>query len=160
MQRQKKQNGFGLVEIILGGAILSFILFSLSSFLVLAQRVHDRTDHVVRANYLMLEAIDAARILRDNSWSASIGTLAVGTPYYFVWDSSSWVPTTTPTLIDGTYDRTITFGNVLRDVNDNIATAGILDTGTRSVSVHVAWKDLQGTSSRQFDTYITDLFDN
>ena len=63
-------------------------------------------------------------------------------------------------VIDGNFYRTISFSSVNRDVNDDIATIGALDSGTLKVTSSVSWSYKNSTSTKIFETYITDLYGN
>ena len=157
---KKRNKGFSVIEIIIGSAILATVLYSAASAINQIRKLERSTTHIIRSNYLLLESVDVAKIFRDTSWSAEIATLTQGISYYLIWDSSSWYATTTESVIDGLFYRTIQFDPVKRDGNDNIATTGSVDIGTLKITANVSWLEQSGTSTRSFETYITDLYAN
>jgi len=156
LNRRKINRGVSVIEIVIGSAILASVLFSAATAINQIRKLERTTTHVIRVNYLLLEGIDVAKILRDISWSAGIATLTEGVPHYLIWNSSSWYATTTESVIDGLFYRTIQLDPINRDGNDNIATIGALDTGTLKITSTVSWLETSGTSTRSFETYITD----
>jgi len=149
-----------MVEIVVGSAIIASVLASAVFTVNKVSELNRRTTNVIRGNYLLLEGIDVVKIFRDTSWTTEIDTLTLNTPYYLVWDSNSWLATTTTSVIDGLFYRTISFDSVNRDGNDDIATVGVLDTGTLQLTSTVAWKYRGSTTTKTFETYITDLYAN
>lgn len=155
---QKK--GFGMVEILVGSAILLTVIIASVGVISQIRDLERRTTSVIRANYLLLEGIDVAKILRDNGWTSNVTTLSLDTPYYLVWSSSAWGATTVLSVIDGFFYRTISFSAVYRDGSDNIATSGTLDAGTLLITSSVSWWFDGATTTKTFQTYITDLYGN
>lgn len=160
MQKRKKKFGYGMVEIVVGSAIIASVLVATVTAVNEIRQLDVRTTKLIRANYLLLEGIDVVKILRDTSWSSEIATLSLGTPHYLTWDSVSWGASTSVSVIDGNFYRTISFSSVNRDVNDDIATIGALDAGTLKVTSSVSWSYRNSTSTKIFETYITDLYGN
>ena len=160
MKKQSKKNGYGLVEIVVGSAIIATVLASAVFAVTEIRRLDERTTFTIRANYLLLEAVDVIKIFRDNSWTTEVATLSLDTPYYLVWESSTWNATTSQNVIDGTFYRTVTLSAVNRDGNDNIASVGTLDTGTLKVTATAAWSFANSTTTKTFETYVTDLYGN
>jgi len=159
---KKGNRGISLVEIVIGSAIMAIVLFSAASAINQIRILERSTTHIIRANYLLLEGVDVAKIFRDTSWTTEIVTLTQGVPYYLVWDSSSWKATTTESVIDGLFYRTIQLDQVKRDGDDNISVGGVgsVDPGTLKITASVSWLERSATSTRSFETYVTDLFAN
>lgn len=153
-----REAGFGLVEIVVGTLVIVLITSSLYGFFVQAIQVEHQTVNTIRANYLLLEAVDAVRILRDDGWNASIGSMATDTPYYIYFDSGSFVATTTPLVIDGLYHRYVELSDVFRDGSDDIASSGTYDVGSRKVVASIAWMSSTGTTTELFDSYIFNIY--
>lgn len=160
MKHNKGNRGVSIIEIVIGSGILATVLFAAAGAINQVRALERTTTHIIRANYLLLEGTDVIKIFRDTSWTSEIATLTQSIPYYLVWDSSSWISTTTVSIIDGLFYRTIQVDPVNRDGNDNIAVAGTLDTGTLKVTASVSWLERSGTSTKEFETYITDLYAN
>lgn len=155
-------HGFGLVEIVVGVAIMSAVLLSLSQIGQFVFRVVDESNYKLRGAFLAEEGIEAVRTIRDTSWSANIAPLAPGADYYPRFSGGIWVLDPAPQpKVDGTFDRRIIFQPVNRDASDNIVSSGgILDPGTKKMTVNVAWNNRGRTNTASVSTYITDLFKN
>ena len=123
-------------------------------------KVGMNTLNNIQATYLLEEGIETASILRDYGWTSNISGLNGSTKYYFNWDGTRWTTSATASKIDSFYTRYATFENVSRDSNDNIASSGTLDTGTKKVTVVVSWQNGATTTSRTLSTYMTNLFSN
>ena len=158
--KAKNKRGVSLIEIVIGASIMASVMYAAAGAINQVRNLERSTTHIIRANYLLLEGVDVVKIFRDTSWTSEISTLTTATPYYIVWGSSSWTATTTESVIDGLYYRTIQVDSVSRDVDDNISAVGVLDPGTLKVISSVSWLDRSGTSTRMFETYITNLYAN
>jgi hypothetical protein len=157
---KNKKLGVSLVEIVIGSAVLTSVFFAAAGAVNQIRFLERETTHIIRANYLLLEGIDVVKIFRDTGWSSEIATLSLNTPYYLLWDSGAWTSTTTEIAIDGVFYRTVELDSVERDGNDNIADSGTLDPGTLELTSTVSWLGSSGTTTRSFETYITNLYAN
>ena len=159
----KQTAGFGLIETVVGIAILIGLMVALTNAVGLASRTTEKNVKSQVASLLLTEGIEAVRTLRDTSWQNKVVPLTIGTPYYLSFDGIAWTATTSAqyAYVQGMYERKIVFANVNRDINDDIITSGgTLDLKTRKVTVTVSWFDRTATSSEQISTYITNLFAN
>ncbi len=160
-QRQSRESGFNLVEIIVAASIL---MVSLLSVVVIAGQsitISHRSLNTYIASTLLEEGAEAVRTVRDNAWT-NISSLTAGTTYYpkFTTGTNVWSLTTTSS--DGTvgvFTRTVVFSAVTRDGSSNIASSGTPDSGTKLVTVTVSWTEANGGSiSKTLSFYITDMF--
>ena len=156
------QQGFGLVEVIVGIAIFLLALTGLLTAYNVFVRVGMNTLGTIQATYLLEEGVEAVTAIRDYGWNANINNLTAGTNYYLFWDwnNGRWITTTAVSKIDNVYSRYVTFRNVYRDSNDNIAENGTIDGGTKKVTVNVSWQNGATTTTRSVATYLTNLFNN
>lgn len=153
--------GIALVEIVVVVAMIGLTIFSLYELVVVSRAAQARELRRIQAVSLAQEGLEAVRIIRDQSWSANLASLSVGTNYYATLSGSSWTLTTTnPGPIDGLYNRTIVFANVNRDANDNISTVGSEDDDTRQVTASVTWVERGNNRTVSLATYITNFLDN
>jgi len=157
----KTNRGFGLIEIIVGVAIISTTLFALvgasNSFL----RLSRNTLMEIQATFLVQEGVDAIRVLRDKGWTDNIATLTTDQDYELRFDGVSWFATTEDQTIDGTFSRVFVMSDVYRDGNDDIAPAGTLDPGTKKFELEVSWTSVTGnTVTTSVTTYFTNLFND
>lgn len=158
--------GFGLVEIIVGTSIISLSLVGILTAFNLFMRTGLANTEKIQATYILEEGVEAFRYIRDSGWSSNIGTLTEGVPYYMVFDGSGWEATTTKTIIDEVFDRTVTLANVYRRDSDSDIVASTspdqktLDTNTIEVEVRVIWDKHEVVYEVNIVTYFTNIFDN
>lgn len=154
--------GFSLVEVLIAVAILVSLFFAIASQFSDMRSTVERTSKQTQAGFLLEEGVEVAKLLRSKSYLTYIEPLATSTPYYLFWNSttSSWSATTTPQVIDQSFTREFILEEVYRDANGDIAPAGVLDPGSRKLTVTVFWEVEGATSSEQLVTYIMDLYEN
>lgn len=150
------------MEIIIGTSIISMSLVGIITAFNLFMRVGLANTEKIQATYILEEGIEAFRYIRDGGWTANIDPLSVGASYYMVFDGSEWEATTTQSLIDNIFNRTVTLADVYRrDSDDDIVASTspdskTLDPNIKQVTVEVAWdgKEVKAT------TYFTNIFNN
>lgn len=152
--RQKKSNGFGLIEIVVVTAVITITLFAFLQTGIVAIKLLRAEKQNLEAMMLAQESFEAVRSIRDESWTGNIAPLTNGIPYYPVVISNKWALTTTdPGLINGKYTRYVIFDQVVRDAQDKISSTGTTDNGTRKLTARTTW------DSKQIElvTYITNF---
>lgn len=159
MRSRLTEKGISLVEVVVGSAIILLALTGLIAAYNIFIRAGGATLNTIQASYLLEEGVEAVTVLRDYGWTSNIANLSAGTKYYLSWNGSRWISTTVATTT-GIYTRYFTLQNVNRDANDNIATVGTLDPGTKKLTINVSWQSSATTTSRSVSTYITNLFNN
>lgn len=151
-------SGFGIIEILVAVAVISIALFSIQqvSFLYLKQNIENKK--FLKASYLAEEALEAARSVRDQGWTANIAPLTSGAQYYPVISSNKWtLSATNPGTIENIYTRQVKIENASRDTNDNIVTSGgTNDPNTKKATATVLWNG----KSITLTTYITNIYNN
>lgn len=153
--------GFTIAEIIIAAAIVSIGVAGIIEGFTAYSNASGVAVPQVEATLLAEEGVEAAMVMRDSAWTTTLGTYTIGTPYYLVWSSGTWVATTTATTTDGTYYRTITFSSVYRDGNSQITgSGGTLDSGSRLVTSSVSWWNRTATSTVTLQSYLSKLFNN
>lgn len=154
------KKGFSLVEAVIAVALTASFILSLSyvnSFYARTALGHARQ---IQASFLAEEGVEAARFMRDESWSSKINALLNGTPYYLYFSGSNWEATTTAINPTG-FERKLTFEQVMRDSNSNIVpSGGTADSGSRLVTTTVSWQERGETISKTLSIYLTDLYSN
>lgn len=164
MSYSKQNFGFGLIETVIGAAIISIVLIGLAEVGRFAFRIVDGASFKIRAAFLTEEGTEAVRSLRDASWSTNISSLALDTDYYLSFSNGSWhIGLTHVPLVDSTFSRTVRFSAACRDGQDAITTCGsppAPDTNIKKVSVSVGWRDRGHASTTTIDTYITNIHAN
>ncbi len=151
-------SGFGLIEVVIGAAIISISLFGMVSMFSKSIQISREVGKKVQASFLLEEGVEAVRIMRDSSWS-NISSLSNSTDYYLVFSNGSWATSTMNTFIDGKFERKFVLSNVYRDSNDDIATSGTLDTGIKKITVSVSWFGKNSTTTESVSAYLANLFE-
>ena len=103
-QRNISQSGFGLVEALVGFAIVVIVLVGFVSAFQTYLSVQSLNTEKIQAAYILEEGVELTRYLRDESFSTNIETLSVDTPYYVYMSTSTVIATTTATTT-GTFTR-------------------------------------------------------
>jgi type II secretory pathway pseudopilin PulG len=158
----KYSKGMGLMEIIIGTTIISLSLVGLITSFNLFVSTGLSNTQKVQAVYILEESIEAFRYIRDGGWTTNINPLSKNAPYNLAFDGSNWEATTTTTLIDGVFNRTITIADVYRRQSDDDIIAStspdskILDPNTVQVTAKVLWDDNEVKGA----TYFTNIFSN
>lgn len=157
----KSQNrGSGIVEIIVGLAVIVLGIFSLLKTYNYYLKFALSHRYDVQTALLAEEGIEAVRFLRDFSWTTKIAPLTPNTSYRLAFVNSIWTSTTSPKYIDAKFDRIFVLSDVYRDSSDVIASSGTLDPNTKKVIVSVSVRGVFGTTTRSISAYITNLFSN
>ncbi|MDQ5971636.1 MAG: hypothetical protein QG566_582 [Patescibacteria group bacterium] len=161
INKKKNSYGFALVEVMVSCAILSAVTIALLSYAQKGLELSNLSLRQTQANYLLEDGAEAIKTIRDANWT-NISGLTAGTTYYLSYDTSTnvWSLTTTPSVVDGIFTRTVVFNTVSRDTNDDIvASGGTLDTGTMQVTITNTWLTLEGsTTSKTLIFYIANIF--
>src|SRR3989338_9272910 len=151
--------GLTIVEVVLAASIVSLLFASVSMYFERALIVNRRTTQYIQSAFLVEEAVEVVKGIRDAGWAANIAPMTVGTTYYLYWDGALWVATTTKYEVENYYDRSFTLSAVNRDASDNIAVSGSNDPDTRKITATVSWHKSTGTSTRSVEAYIANLFE-
>jgi type II secretory pathway pseudopilin PulG len=159
---KNSQKGVGLVEVLVGSAILSIVLFAFTSSLSLYSRANADAMSRSQALYLAEEALEVVRGLRDASWTTHIAPVTVDTGRGLIFNevSSTWTIVSSPDTFEE-FTRTLTLRDVYRDSNDNIVsdTSEVFDPDSRMVEVEVSWAGVEETQSVRLESVITNVFE-
>ena len=156
-----RKKGFGLLEIVIGVAIISVSLFSLSAVAHIALKVARESVRGAQAAFLLEEGVEVMKLMRDSGWSTNISPLVADSDYYLYLDANNvWQSTTTPVVINGVFTRAVRISNVYRDADNDIAASGTLDNNIKKISIAVSWVDRNATSTKNMIGFITNLFKN
>lgn len=154
---KRKNIGMGLVEIIIGASIISVgILAAITSFTTYVQYSLANQKNV-QAGYLLEEGLEVMTFFRDKGWAVNVASLSTSTPYYLTWNGSGWDTSTIPTYVDGLFLRSISVGDVMRDVNDRISNSGTYDPNTKQITATVSFWQGHGTTTKSISTYIANI---
>ncbi len=142
MIRNSRQNGFGLIEVVVVTALVVTALFGFAQAGSVAVRLLASERENLEATLLAQEALEAVRGARDQSWGSQIAwrtqspLASPSLSYYPTVVASKWsLATSSPGLVNGIYDRYVVFEKVSRDPSDDIVSSGGTDDpGTRKVT--------------------------
>lgn len=152
--------GFSLVEVVIGAALILLSVTGLVTTYSFYLKAGLKNIDSLKAAFLLQEGVEAATLMRDNSWN-SIASLSTTTSYYLYWNGLMWTTTTTPQVIDSLFYRTLTFKDVYRRTSDkDIVSASstdpkTVDTAARKLTVRVTAQNLD----TQIVTYLMNLFE-
>ncbi|MEI6553136.1 MAG: hypothetical protein WCO09_01060 [bacterium] len=161
--KEKYKKGFSLVEILIGASIICLSLILIINLETGISKLGFGSTSRVQAGMLLEEGSAAVVNIRNNSWQ-SINSLNNNVPYRLHWNQASglWEATSSnpAVLIDNTFDRTVTFYEVDRDINsfNIVSSGGMVDYGTRKYVVSVSWNDGSSTTTKTITSYIHNAF--
>lgn len=131
-----------MVEILVVIFIIAVALASLLELYSFFLKANAQNGKYIQAVAWAQEELEAARNIRDGSWS-DLAAASIGVAYHLSQAGSplKWSLASGQETING-LTRQIVFSSVYRDVNDNIVeTGGTLDSGTLKATATVFWSD-------------------
>ncbi|HCC04763.1 TPA: hypothetical protein DEP58_00475 [Patescibacteria group bacterium] len=159
---KQKENGVGIVEAIVVISTMSVAFAALLSVSIFFIRSGLYSAEETQAVYLLEEGFEAARFMRDDSFSLRISPLIGAGATYLVPTTSAWVATSSAVVLLEKFSRTLEFSEVYRRSSDGTIVPAsspdpkTLDTGTVRLEGEVSWS----TGSIRAVTYLTDLYEN
>lgn len=161
IRRHSSIRGFGLIEMIIGSAVLSVSLLGISNFFQSTLRTSGITQSLVQGDYLLEEGMETMKLFRDTSYLNYFNRMSTTTTYYLTWNGTTWATTTTNTFIDSKFERKFTLTDVKRDANSDISASGTYDPDIKLVTMSVAWnRPVSGTTTRAIKAYVVNIFNN
>ena len=155
------KKAFGVLEIIISVGIIGIVGMSLVQMGIVALVMSQRSGDQTQAVFLLQEASEAVRFLKDESWIGNVESLSTGTNYYLIWDGNDYsLSTTESPPIYGKFKRTVELFDVLRDDQDDINATGTLDPLSKKVVVEISWPYKGGVATNQVEFYIMNILDN
>lgn len=153
----KYTQGFGLIEIVIGAAIVSLGVFAIvSSFNTYTQYALNN-QYAIQTAYALEEGIEVMRFFGDKGWAGHIAPLSTTTTYYLMFSNGNWATTTVPQYIDGRLLRSVTISDVRRNSNDKIDLTGVYDPNTKLITVTVAQYIRSATTTKTLSAYIFNI---
>lgn len=155
-KQEKTSGGFGLIEMVVGVAILAISLVGIGAVAQRSIALSRQSLQETQANFLLEEGAEVMRFFRDSGW-VNISNLSTTTTYYLTY-TSGWATTTTPAQIDSIFTRSINVSDTKRDNStQDIASSGTYDSGTKKISVTLSWPNGFATSTKMVQFYLTDI---
>jgi len=156
-QNVKKFNqGIALVEIIVAISIITMALLAILTVIQKSIYISRQSLQQAQASFLLEEGVEAVKVVRDNDWSL-ISSLLPNTNYYLEFNSNLPNLTTTQNSLD-IFTRIITTEYVYRDNNDDIAVSGVLDEGTRYITITISWLNGGQVLTKSLSFYLANIF--
>ncbi|KKS45094.1 MAG: hypothetical protein UV08_C0009G0004 [Parcubacteria group bacterium GW2011_GWA2_42_18] len=150
------RRGFSLVEVLVAVTIITIAFIAVLSAstrgVVLARLALEETQ----VSFLLEEGAEAVKFARDLNWS-NISALTLSADYHPEWGANGWT-IVSGSGVSGEFTRKIQFTSAYRDSYDDLASSGTVDSGTRKVTVSVAWFNGVATVTKNLEFYITDIF--
>lgn len=150
-----RQRGFGLIEVVIGSALLLVLLVSITAVAQQSLQALRETKRQVQAELLLREGFEALRMVRDISWT-NISTLSTGTSYGLSLQGGVWGVAGSSQQID-IFTRSFTLDPVYRDGSWNIASSGTNDPDARKVTMRVVYEAPSGTVTRELSAYYANI---
>lgn len=162
MNYRANKKGFGMLEIVIGTALIFISMFGLVAVSGAAFKAAGNTTRNIQTAFLLEEGLEAMRFLRDSGWNVNIVPLSTGALYYLNFSGGEWEATSSPIFeIDGVFERTFVLGNVYRNTEDDIVSSGgTLDANTKKITFSVSWSLRGATTTKTLSTYIANLYNN
>ena len=155
------QNGLSVIEIIVGSAILLTVITSITTLLIFYVSLEYKTSLKTSAAILLEEGSEAVQIMRDSNWTENIASLSNNVDYFLYWNGIEYKATTTPSLINEKFYRTITLSNIERAGDDSIVQNGFgtIDDKTKKVTIKIT-NQQDNEILLESDMLIHDVFNN
>lgn len=151
-----------MVELLIASAIIASSFVAILGIYATLSALSLRSLPKMQAAMIAEEGVEALRSMRDAGYTANIAGLSTSGTYYLVYSqaTSRYSATTSTTVLDSKFYRTIQIANVYRDASYNIASSGTLDADTKRATVTVSWQDKNATSTYVLQSYLFNIFDN
>ncbi|HJN62669.1 MAG TPA: hypothetical protein QGH03_00310 [Candidatus Paceibacterota bacterium] len=154
----QSKRGISLIEVIIGTSIILIAFIGLVATYNLFLEMALKNTQKIQSAYLLEEGLEAIRSVRDDSWDNNIATLATDISYGLSFDGSDWGINLNPSMIDNEFYREFSVENVYRDINDDIASSGTLDSRTKFFIVSVSWIEGGATTTKSISSYLSKIF--
>ena len=154
-----KQNGYGLIEIIVVASIGIMVFLGVSKCLNSFLKIAIYNMNTTEALFLSKSSLEQARAVRDEDW-VNISSLNIGDSYYFDSNGANpekWIAQA-GTKNEDKYIIWITVSEVQRDINDDIVSSGgTNDANTLKVTSNVSWLTTNGAKQIELFEYLTNF---
>jgi len=149
-----RRRGALLIEILIAIAVIGGSITFILGASALILRITTLNFNAIQAAYLAEEGVEIVRAVRDRNWGA-FALYEQDIPLAVATSSGGWWLTATSSeRLPYGGSRIITLGSVYRNVNDQPAVSGTLDTGSRHVEVKIT---LPGATSTTVLTYLSNI---
>ena len=151
-----------MLEILIAVSIVTISVLAATAVTSKAVYLSRQSFHESQAAFLLEEGAEGTRIVRDTGWS-NISSLSLATNYYLVFSGGTWTLSTSSSNSSnpiGIFTRTIVISSVNRDstTQNIVSSGGVLDSGTKFITVTVSWKEGGSTLTKALSFYLTNIF--
>ena len=162
-----KQNGYGLIEIIIVASIGMMVFLGVSGCLNTFLKITIQNVNTTEALFLAKSSLEQARAVRDEGnegegaldW-VNISDLVIDSPFYFEPNADNppkWV-SQPGTKSEDKYTVWITVSRVQRDGNsDIVSSGGTNDDNTLKITSNISWLTEHGTKQISLFEYLTNF---
>lgn len=153
------KRGFGTIELLVAVTLVTVVMSAALSVSNSALEARAQGMQNAQATLLLTQGAEAMRLIRDSGW-ATTSALTLNQTYYPFYDGVMWkLLNATSSMVDGTFDWRIRLNSVQRDAGKRIVTSGgTVDPDAKLVTVTVAWKGRNGTTTRMLPIYLINIF--
>ncbi|USN87370.1 MAG: prepilin-type N-terminal cleavage/methylation domain-containing protein [Candidatus Nomurabacteria bacterium] len=152
----KYNNGFSLIEVILGVSIITiigiFVGLSVTQFSSTRNTILSETKKI----YLAEEGYEIIRLLRDETWT-NISSLSLDTTYFLDISTTTLAISGTPEIINNDYTRSFSLQYAYRDGSNDIVASSTpgatADVDMRKVFIYVS----DGKSTTTYKALLANL---
>ena len=157
--RYFNKKGITVIEILIGVAIIGFILTSLLSLVIFSLEASISIKQTEQANNIAQGTMEQARNFRDNvDWNNGLGAVSAGALYHFEKSGDApikWALVPGERIFNG-FTEKIVFDDVQRDGAHNIIeSGGVIDFNTKKVTATVSWQKKNTFRQVELTTYLT-----
>lgn len=156
MKRNFKNQGFGLIEIIVVVGIVGLAFGALAGLGNYSLKISSRLKNQVIATNLAAEVIEATKAVKDENWTI-LASLSLETPYHPEKTGSpqKWTLVNDSENFNG-FLRQAVLSQVFRDdADDDIAPTGTLDSNTKKITATVSWTEDGQNQQVSLTAYLT-----
>jgi len=154
------KRGISIVEIIVAAAIIGVSVVGIVAAIQVYLKVVYQNTRETQAVLLLDETAEALQYMRDDSFTTHFGDINFTDRYTIYWDGSGYELSTSTVSLPYDMTRTVVFGEIKRDSQDQISTSGTTDTGTLKATVLIEWPYKEEIEELTSETLIHDLYEN
>lgn len=136
----KQNRGQALIELVIGFAILSIVLTSITLLIIVAREARTRDANILEAENALVSQNEALRSVRESGWDRLTNGI-----YHLVSQESGWTLVLNSETING-FERQIVIDDVCRDGSGNLVDCpgGTIDPSTKKITSKVSWEHFFG----------------
>ena len=136
----KEKKGQALIELLVGFAILTIVLTSVTLLVIGAREASTRSANILEAENSLVFQNEALRSVRESGWS----NLQNGT-YHLVSSGGAWALASNSETVNG-FERQIVIDDTCRDTGGSLVDcpSGTTDPSTKKLTSSVTWQHFFG----------------